>query len=111
MSDKKPIMTVSIKDCRVDTFRAGGKGGQNQNKVNSGVRVVHEPSGAVGESREHRDQLHNKRAAFRRMAETPKMQNWLKIETLKRLSELKNIEAEVDKMMEEKNLKVEYYDG
>lgn len=105
---RKPIMTVTIKDCRVDTFRAGGKGGQNQNKTNSGVRIVHEPSGAVGESREHRDQLTNKRTAFKRMAETPKMQNWIKIETLKKLGELKDIEATVEKMMQEKNLKIEY---
>jgi len=111
MKDKKPILTVSIKDCRVDTFRAGGKGGQKQNKTNSGVRIVHEPSGAVGESREHADQWSNKKAAFRRMAETPTMQKWLKIETLKKLGELKDIEAQVEKMMEEKNLKVEYFDG
>ncbi len=106
--DKKPIITVSIKDCRVDTFRAGGKGGQNQNKTNSGVRIVHEPSGAIGESREHRDQLTNKRTAFKRMAETEKMQSWLKIETLKALGELKDIEAKVENMMKEKNLKIEY---
>lgn len=110
MSDKKPIITVTIKDCRVDTFRAGGKGGQNQNKTNSGVRIVHEPSGAVGESREHRDQLTNKKAAFRRMAESEKMQKWLKIETLKKLGELKDIEQKVEKAMQEKNLKIEYID-
>lgn len=106
---KIPVITVTIKDCRVDTFRAGGKGGQKQNKTNSGVRIVHEPSGAVGESREHRDQLTNKRAAFKRMAQSEKMQKWLKIESLKKLGELKDIEQKVDKMMEEKNLKVEYF--
>lgn len=66
------VFTVTIKDCRVDTFRAGGKGGQNQNKRNTGVRVVHPPSGAVGEARDERSQLQNKQLAFRRMAETSK---------------------------------------
>jgi hypothetical protein len=72
------VLSVTLKDCRVDTFRAGGKGGQKQNKTESGVRITHEPSGAVGESREHRDQLHNKRAAFLRMAQHPKMTFWIR---------------------------------
>lgn len=105
---KKPILTVTIKDCRVDTFRAGGKGGQKQNKTNSGVRIVHEPSGAIGESREYREQSINKKTAFKRMAESDKMQKWLKIETLKKLGEFKEIEQKVDEAMNEKNLKIEY---
>jgi|SRR5579871_2364660 len=105
---RRPLVTVTIKDCRVDVFRSGGKGGQNQNKVNSGVRVTHEPSGAVGESREYREQPLNKRAAFKRMASSPEMQRWLKIESLKKLGALKKIEEEVDRQMEEKNLKIEY---
>lgn len=69
--------SVSLQDCRVDTFRSGGKGGQNQNKRSTGVRVVHKPSGAVGESREFRTQLENKRAAFGRMARHPRMSFWI----------------------------------
>jgi protein subunit release factor A len=76
----KPILIVNIKDCRVDTFRAGGKGGQNQNKVESGVRVVHEPSGASAEARDSRDQPKNRRAAFERMAAKPEFRAWAKIE-------------------------------
>lgn len=49
--------SVTIKDCTVQTFRSGGKGGQNQNKRDTGVRIIHRPSGAVGESRQHRTQL------------------------------------------------------
>lgn len=56
------VFSVSIADCRVDTFCAGGKGGSHQNATKSGVRVTHEPSGAVGESRVHRHQRLNKRA-------------------------------------------------
>lgn len=70
-------LTVTINDCRVDTFRAGGKGGQAQNKRDTGVRVVHEPSGAVGESREMRGQLENKQRAFRRMADSVKFRIWM----------------------------------
>lgn len=73
-------MSVTIHDCRVDTFRSGGKGGQNQNKRESGVRVVHEPSGGIGESREERSQLQNKKTAFRRMVESDKFQLWLRLQ-------------------------------
>jgi protein subunit release factor B len=75
------ILSVSIHDCEVQTFRSGGSGGQNQNKRDTGVRVIHHPSGARGESREERSQLQNKKTAFRRMAEHPKFLLWLRIET------------------------------
>ena len=65
-----------MKDCRVDTFRAGGKGGQAQNKTDSGVRVVHEPSGAVGTARDGRKQHENKKKAFLRMANSKEFQAW-----------------------------------
>lgn len=72
---------MTIHDCEVQTFRSGGKGGQNQNKRDTGVRVIHHPSGARGESREERSQLQNKRAAFLRMIKTPQFDLWLRIET------------------------------
>jgi hypothetical protein len=72
---------VSIHDCEVQTFRSGGKGGQNLNKRDTGCRVIHHPSGARGESREERSQLQNKRAAFRRMADTPAFRLWVALET------------------------------
>src|SRR5687767_14203136 len=53
----------------MDTFRSGGKGGQNQNKVESGVRFTHLETGISAECREHRDQIRNKREAFRKLAE------------------------------------------
>jgi protein subunit release factor B len=64
------ILSVTIHDCEVQTFRSGGKGGQNQNKRDTGVRVIHHPSGARGESREERSQLQNKKLAFRRMVDS-----------------------------------------
>lgn len=74
------IGTVTAADCTWSYFRAGGKGGQHQNKTNSGARCVHPPSGAVGESRTHRSQLENRRAAFRKMAESPEFVRWVRRE-------------------------------
>lgn len=77
MGERKLVLSVTVKDCRVDEFRSGGNGGQNQNKRNTGIRIVHEPSGAVGESREERSQLQNKKTAWRRMAAHPKFKVWM----------------------------------
>lgn len=74
---RERVLSVTLADCRVDTFRSGGKGGQHQNVRDTGVRIVHEPSGAVGESREERSQLQNKKTAFKRMAAHPRFKVWL----------------------------------
>ena len=101
--DKKLILSVSIHDCEVQTFRSGGKGGQNQNKRDTGVRVIHHPSGARGESREERSQLQNKRTAFIRMANTKAFKVWLKIATGREAV----IEEAVNRAMNESNIKTE----
>lgn len=53
--------------CRVDTFRAGGKGGQHQNTTESGVRLTHEPTGVVVEARDERSQHRNREIALERL--------------------------------------------
>lgn len=68
------VLSVTIHDCEVQHFRSGGKGGQNQNKRDTGTRVIHHPSGARGEARDERSQLQNKRLAFRRMVESKPFQ-------------------------------------
>lgn len=103
---RKLWFSVTIKDCRVDTFRSGGKGGQNQNKVESGVRVVHPPSGAVGEARDSRDQLQNKRAAFRRMADSDTFRAWHRTEIARRISG-KTVDQLVEEAVEPQNILVE----
>jgi protein subunit release factor B len=68
------ILSVTIADCDVQTFRAGGSGGQNQNKRDTGVRIIHRASGARGEARDERSQWQNKKLAWKRMAASPKFQ-------------------------------------
>jgi protein subunit release factor A len=102
------LFSITKKDFRVDTFRSGGKGGQKQNKTESGVRITHIDSGAVGESREERSQLQNKKNAFRRLIETKRFKAWHKLKTSEVLLNLQSIDKVVDKMMDEKNIKIEY---
>lgn len=56
-----------LAECDVQTFRAGGKGGQHQNTTDSGVRLVHRPSGFRVESRSERSQYRNRRIALERL--------------------------------------------
>ena len=87
------VLSVTLADCTVQTFRAGGKGGQNQNKRNTGVRVIHPPSGARGEARDERSQLQNKKLAFRRMAESSEFRAW----TRKQVGSDAKLHAEVER--------------
>ncbi len=58
-----------LSQCRVETFMSGGKGGQHQNRTESGVRLVHIPTGIVVTSREERSQYRNKSIALQRLRE------------------------------------------
>jgi peptide chain release factor 2 len=73
--ENRPPRPIAIPDadedllaqCRVETFMAGGKGGQHQNRTESGVRLTHLPSGLVVTAREERSQFRNKAVALARL--------------------------------------------
>ena len=58
-----------LAQCRVETFRSGGPGGQHQNVTESGVRLVHLPTGVRVVCREERSQHRNRQRAIERLRE------------------------------------------
>lgn len=102
---REKVMTVTIKDCDVQTFRCGGRGGQHKDKSDTGVRIIHAPSGARGESREERSQLQNKRKAFVKMAQSARFQGWIK---LRHAHAVALADDWLDRQMRPENLLIEY---
>jgi protein subunit release factor B len=105
--NKELLFSVTKKDFEIQTFRAGGKGGQNQNKRDTGVRIIHRVSGAVAEAREHRTQGQNKKAAFRRLLETPKWKKWHRLETMRQMGYVDTANEKVDQWMNDIKIEVQ----
>ena len=105
--NKELLFRMTKDDFEFEYFCSGGKGGQNQNKVASGCRIRHLESGAVSECRRHRDQIQNKREAFKKLTETKEFKLWHRIKCAKMMGQAVDVETWLSDQMQPKNLKIE----
>ncbi len=69
MIERYPTDRASLeRDCDMEFFIASGPGGQHRNKVETGVRLIHRPTGITVTATERRSQHANIEAAYERMA-------------------------------------------
>jgi protein subunit release factor B len=91
---------VNKDDFTVTTYCGSGPGGQHRNRKRTGVRIVHNDSGAKVECCEGKSQAKNKKTAFRRLVKSKEFMRWHRAKVFDMLYAA-DIEARVEKAMTE----------